>query len=271
MARLNSFAASRRRTLVVSIIGSALLAGAAIPLLSNVVAARGPEGDSSPYAILSADRPWSPSERSRFDEPAAPATTAASEHRSWAGGQAVCVRLCDGGFFPISTRGDAGEEEATCSALCPDAPVALYHEQSASDKIEDAVSTKGAPYAALPVALRYRTTLDNTCTCHRAHGLPMAIARDATLRKGDYVMTANGLVMFTGAKGAPQHSASDFTAIAGASMPAAQRAALMAIEKASQTGADGSPAPLEHRAAASTPALSVSALQHPPGAAAASN
>jgi hypothetical protein len=270
MARLNAFAASRRRTLVVSIIGSALLAGGAIPLLSNVVAARGPEGDSSPYAILSADRPWSSQGRSRFDEPSAPTTSAASEHRSWAGGQAVCVRLCDGGFFPISTRGDTGDEEAACSALCPDAPVALYHEQSGSDKIEDAVSTKGAPYTALPVALRYRTTLDNTCACHRARSLPMAIARDATLRKGDYVMTANGLVMYTGAKGGA-HGASEFTAIAGASMPAAQKAALMAIEKASQTGGDGSPVSLEHRAAASAPALSISALQHPQGPAATSN
>ena len=269
MARLNPFAPGRR-TLIVSIIGSALLAGIAIPLLSNVVAARGPEGDSSPYAILSGERPWSRAERSRFDESDAPTTSAASEHRSWAGGQAVCVRLCDGGFFPISTRGDTGDEEATCSALCPDAPVALYHEQSGSDKIEDAVSAKGAPYTALPVALRYRTTLDNSCTCHRAHGLPMAIARDATLRKGDYVMTANGLVMFTGAKGGP-HGAGDFTAIAGASMPAAQKAALMAIEKASQTSRDGRPVSLAPQAAATAPALNFSALQHPPGALDASN
>jgi hypothetical protein len=269
MARLKSFATSRRRTVIVSIVGSALLAAVAIPLLSNVVAARGPEGESSPYAILSAERPWSSPERWRGDEPAAP-MSAASEHRSWAGGHAVCVRLCDGGFFPISTRGDTGEEEAACSALCPDAPVALYHEQSGSDKIEDAVSAKGAPYTALPVALRYRTTLDNTCACHRAHALPIAIARDATLRKGDYVMTASGLVMFTGSKGGP-HGAGDFTAIAGASMPAAQKAALMAIEKASQAGGDGRPVSLTPQAVASAPALNVSALQHPQGAAAASN
>ena len=46
-----------------------------------------------------------------------------------AGSYAVCVRTCDGSFFPVSysgagSRGDSLEE--VCRALCPNADVALY-------------------------------------------------------------------------------------------------------------------------------------------------
>ncbi len=269
MKRLNPFLpASRRRALVVSIAGSAILAAATIPLLSNVVVARGPFGDSSPYAVLSNERPWPPYRARESDYGPVPGGSASSDHRSWASGQAVCVRLCDGGFFPVSGHGDAASEEAACVALCPDAPTALYHEQAGSDKIEDAVSTKGAPYSALPVALRYRTTLDATCACHRSRAQQLPIARDSTLRKGDYVMTANGVVMFAGGSKRAPYGASDFTALAGASIPAAQRAALMAIERVSQSSGGISSnrlpiAPPPSHMASAAKMLNLSALQHP--------
>ena len=121
-----------------------------------------------------------------------------------AGGRAVCVRLCDGFFFPSATS--SGGDEA-CAAQCPDAPTARYTEPAGSDRIEDAVSTHGALYAALPVANRYQTTLDNMCSCHRARagGYSKSLLNDPTLKKGDVVMTPKGFVVFQGAKNSFDH------------------------------------------------------------------
>ncbi|WP_158818979.1 DUF2865 domain-containing protein [Methylocapsa sp. S129] len=154
-------------------------------------------------------------------------------------GRSVCVRLCDGAFFPIapvSSSADLAGHEASCEETCPDAPTALYIEPTGSDRIEDAVSTTGAPYTALPVALRNRTILDNTCTCHRsiAQGYSRSLLHDLTLRKGDSVMTPKGFVVFQGQKHLP-FAREDFVALMQAPMPGDNRAALLAIERASAT------------------------------------
>jgi hypothetical protein len=154
-------------------------------------------------------------------------------------GRSVCVRLCDGAFFPIapvSSHNDIASNQESCSALCPDAPTALYVEPAGSDKIEDAVSTTGAPYTALPVALRYRTVEDNTCACHRTIAQKYPLLRDRTLRKGDTVMTANGFVVFQGARQLP-YARSDFVALAASSVPRDQRATLMEMERANALNA----------------------------------
>ena len=76
-------------------------------------------------------------------------------------GKPVCVRLCDGFFFPTaSTIGG----DAACAAQCPDAPTALY--TMPTEHIEDAVSSTGRLYTQLPVAKRYQTSFESTCTCH---------------------------------------------------------------------------------------------------------
>jgi hypothetical protein len=119
---------------------------------------------------------------------------------------AVCVRLCDGFHFPAGDQaaGTAGLE-ASCNTMCPGAPTRVYY--SRSDRIEDAVAMRtGKSYRALPVALRYASTRDNTCTC-RTDGLPglqgVEINRDPTLRRGDPVMTDAGFRIFRGAARMP--------------------------------------------------------------------
>jgi len=148
-----------------------------------------------------------------------------------ANGLAVCVRLCDGYFFPSATS--SGGEEA-CAAQCPDAPTARYTEPAGSDRIEDAVSTRGEPYSALPVANRYRTTLDNTCSCRHSlnSGYSASSLNDPTLRKGDLVMTPKGFLVFQGAK-TRSITSSDFVALSQApALPKDLRAALVAMERA---------------------------------------
>ena len=147
--------------------------------------------------------------------------------------RSVCVRTCDGFFFPVGPVGDSSSlasHEADCAGLCPDAQTALFIEPAGSDKIEDAVSIKGARYTALPAAFRHRETSDNSCTCHRNVGANYSLLRDFTLRKGDSVMTANGFRVFQGASRLP-YVVSNFTTLAKASMPRMQRSVLMAMER----------------------------------------
>src|SRR5271155_5158712 len=52
-----------------------------------------------------------------------------SARRETRGAYTVCVRTCDGSFFPVSYSGagsHAGSLEEVCQALCPNADVALY-------------------------------------------------------------------------------------------------------------------------------------------------
>ncbi len=59
-----------------------------------------------------------------------------------AGSKAVCVRACDGSFFPVSYSASGGrldDLEDMCRALCPNADVALYT-YPGSGVIEQAVS-----------------------------------------------------------------------------------------------------------------------------------
>ncbi|HYC25274.1 MAG TPA: DUF2865 domain-containing protein [Roseiarcus sp.] len=85
-----------------------------------------------------------------------------------AGSKAVCVRSCDGYFFPVSysAGGHMNDLQEMCHALCPNAEVALYS-YSPSGDIDQAVSIEGARYVDLPNAFKYRKTFDGSCSCRR--------------------------------------------------------------------------------------------------------
>jgi hypothetical protein len=80
----------------------------------------------------------------------------------------LCVRSCDGYYFPISTvthRSNFERDEAVCQALCPGTDVSLYaHPVGTESERMHSVST-GLPYEALPLAFQYRKAYDPACTC----------------------------------------------------------------------------------------------------------
>ncbi|QBR70865.1 hypothetical protein CU048_05765 [Beijerinckiaceae bacterium] len=83
------------------------------------------------------------------------------------GSQAVCVRECDGGFFPLNVsarEGDPSQLEDLCEALCPNTPVRVYT-RSPHNEIATAVSLSGDAYANLPNALAFQKRFDPACTC----------------------------------------------------------------------------------------------------------
>ncbi|MDE2364430.1 MAG: DUF2865 domain-containing protein [Hyphomicrobiales bacterium] len=83
------------------------------------------------------------------------------------GSMAVCVRTCDGGFFPVSysaRRSDLPQLQELCTALCPNAEVKVYT-RSLSRDMHSAVSASGEPYDDLANAFKYEKTVDHACTC----------------------------------------------------------------------------------------------------------
>lgn len=154
---------------------------------------------------------------------------AASAHGAYSG-KAVCVRLCDGSFFPATSTaaGDAG-----CAAQCPGAPTELY--AMTSDRIEESYAmSSGAPYSRLPVASRFQQSHESTCSCHRDGVVAHAneLLHDNSLRKGDVVMTADGFKVFEGSGWGPTRP-QDFVLVNKAGLPREETAQLSAMEHAS--------------------------------------
>ncbi|HTR12537.1 MAG TPA: DUF2865 domain-containing protein [Roseiarcus sp.] len=86
-----------------------------------------------------------------------------------AGSYAVCVKTCDGSFFPVSYSGAgsrADSLEDVCRSLCPNADVQLYSFPFGGT-ISEAVSASGEPYVNLPNALKFEQSYDATCSCRR--------------------------------------------------------------------------------------------------------
>jgi hypothetical protein len=106
----------------------------------------------------------------------------------------VCVRACDGFFFPVSytTRSNAFErDEAICKMTCPGTQASLFAYPNPGGAIEQAVSPTGQLYKETPNAFRYRTEFVSGCSC-RPEGMSWAEALsgidDRTLRKGDIIV-----------------------------------------------------------------------------------
>ena len=106
----------------------------------------------------------------------------------------LCVRTCDGFYFPISHAATAAkfrEDERTCQRLCPAAEVALYSHRNPGEEAAQSVSISGRPYTELPNAFRYRQEVNTSCTCKRpGETWTEAIGNDdETIQRGDIVVT----------------------------------------------------------------------------------
>jgi Protein of unknown function (DUF2865) len=109
--------------------------------------------------------PFAPGQEPQFEEVR---PLDGDELRPHGGSQAICVRTCDGGFFPLTVsarNGDPDQLTGLCQALCPNAAVSVYTRSPDGD-ISTAVSLQGdAPYSDLPAALKFQKSFDPACTC----------------------------------------------------------------------------------------------------------
>jgi hypothetical protein len=87
----------------------------------------------------------------------------------------LCVRLCDGYYFPVSfsTLPNHFQRDAdVCQSKCA-APAELYYHQNPGGAVEQMVSANGQqPYTSLKSAFRYRKEFVQGCSCKQAEYTP---------------------------------------------------------------------------------------------------
>jgi Protein of unknown function (DUF2865) len=84
------------------------------------------------------------------------------------GHRTVCVRMCDGYFWPISfaTAEDNFErDQSVCENSCS-SPAKLYVYENPGQEPEQMINLKGQPYSKLSTAFLFRTKLDQSCKCN---------------------------------------------------------------------------------------------------------
>ncbi len=93
----------------------------------------------------------------------------------------VCVRLCDGYYFPISnssTRSNFHSDADQCQARCQ-GNTKLYYMSNRTADINQARDISGKPYKLLENAFLYRKKYIPQCTCRPAPWSPEERARHA--------------------------------------------------------------------------------------------
>jgi len=95
----------------------------------------------------------------------------------------LCVRQCDGYYFPISfatTRGGLKKDAKVCQARCPGQGTLFYLRSPGTD-VANAKDRRGRRYADLKVAFRYRKEYVKACACR-----PPPWSREERMRHAMY-------------------------------------------------------------------------------------
>ena len=104
----------------------------------------------------------------------------------------ICVRLCDGFFFPVSFAtlpSHFPQDAEVCSSKCA-APSELYYYPNPGGAVDQSVALKNQEaYTKLKVAFRYRKEYVNGCSCKEAEYVPAANASD---KKADGALPGAG-------------------------------------------------------------------------------
>lgn len=89
-------------------------------------------------------------------------------HGDKTGFRTMCVRLCDGAYFPISyatTRDRLADDEAKCASRCSGAATRLYAFPHPGGSPEMMLDRAGRSYVALPTAFQFRRGVVAGCSC----------------------------------------------------------------------------------------------------------
>ncbi|MBN9278569.1 MAG: DUF2865 domain-containing protein [Hyphomicrobium sp.] len=89
----------------------------------------------------------------------------------------LCVRLCDGYYFPISFAtlpNHFSRDVDACQSRCA-APTELYYHQNPGGAVEEMVSVaENKPYTSMKNAFRHRKEYVEGCSCKQAEYVPTA-------------------------------------------------------------------------------------------------
>ena len=91
--------------------------------------------------------------------------------------RSVCVRTCDGFFFPVSYQTYASrlsQDATVCQSSCA-APAELYVYRNPGQEMDQAISLNGSAYTDLPAAFKFRKEYVKGCSCKEAEYNPTEI------------------------------------------------------------------------------------------------
>ncbi|MDV2983571.1 UNVERIFIED_CONTAM: DUF2865 domain-containing protein [Methylobacteriaceae bacterium AG10] len=111
------------------------------------------------------------------------------------GVQVICVKTCDGSYFPMANLPDGrGGADEMCQALCPGTEAVAYSMPHGDEALKYAATIKGnRAYTALPAAFKFRKSFTADCSCKRegqSWAQSLAKAESMLVRhKGDIFVT----------------------------------------------------------------------------------
>ena len=162
---------------------------------------------------------------------------------SWGAGRPVCVRTCDGFFFPLANSPGGRESQSDmCQALCPAAETELMY-MGGDGNIENAARRGGGTYSSIANAGKYLRQFDAACSCRKqGQSWAQALADAESLlerRRGDVLVTEQRAEEMSRARTTPRtrreverqlRAQADVAPQAPASEVAADAAAARALE-----------------------------------------
>ncbi len=107
----------------------------------------------------------------------------------------ICVRTCDGFYFPVSYSASPAkfrDDEHACQRMCPASEVMLFTYRNPGEDVAQAVSSSGQPYSSLPNAFRYRQEFNSSCSCRRpgeSWADTLKNVEDTAAERGDIIVT----------------------------------------------------------------------------------
>jgi len=124
-----------------------------------------PQPRAEPVAATSGDREIAGVRRQQ--------RSGSRQHSLPSGGKfrTLCVRTCDGYFFPVSYsigKRQFAYDEARCSEICPAAKTELYVYRNPGGDQSDMMSLAGELYSEQPFANRYKSEFVEGCSCRLA-------------------------------------------------------------------------------------------------------
>jgi hypothetical protein len=156
----------------------------------------------------------------------------------------ICVRTCDGYYFPISSNGSQRRlkvDQAVCQSMYAPGAAEIYYYRYPSDDVSLAVSMDGHQYGKQPFAFSYRSTFDASCAAE-FHG-PNARVVASTQKPASAKLIAAYLApkgklkrqldadmpVMAGDESPPDQDVPDDGAIVAATEPAATKASIRTI------------------------------------------
>jgi Protein of unknown function (DUF2865) len=107
--------------------------------------------------------------------------------------RSLCVRLCDGYYFPISQatiRERFSRDAEQCAQTCPSGSRLFVH-RNPGEGVDDMRDLQGRPYRGLPNAFLHRTQYVANCTCRGNPWDETALARHQAYADAARLKTAS--------------------------------------------------------------------------------